>query len=90
MSDTGRQFYVDLKTGKRFVIEVIDNSRGKHSDWGDIDPATKKVTGSYGNKHIGSIHEDDSIITKENGFDKIYTLQPGESPYSFIDGLTKE
>ena len=89
MSDTGRQFYTDLKTGKRYVIEVIDNSRGKGSNWGDLDPATKKVTGSYGNKHIGSIHEDDSIITKENGFDEIYTLGPGESPYSFIDNLNK-
>ena len=90
MSDTGRQYFIDLKTGRKFVIETIDNSQGKGRDWGDIDPATKKVTGSYGNKHIGSITDEESIITKENGFDKIYTTDIGESPYSLIEKILKK
>ena len=90
MSDTGRQFFTDLKTGRKFVIETIDNSQGKRSEWGDLDPATKKVTGTYGQKHKGSVTDEESIITKENGFDKIYTTGKGESPYSLIEKLLKE
>ena len=45
--------------------------RGHRATWGDIDPATKKLTGSYGNKSTGAIDAEDSIITKENGFDEI-------------------
>lgn len=40
---------------------------------GDVDSATKKMTGSYGDKYKGSIRKDESMITKENGFDKIHT-----------------
>ena len=87
MSDTGRQYITDMKSGRKFVIETIDNSQGKRSEWGDLDPATKKVTGSYGQKHKGSVTEDDSIITKENGFDKIHYTGKGESPYNLIDKL---
>ena len=89
MSKTGTHIYTDLETGRKFMIEVIDNSQGKQNQWGDIDPATKEVTGSYGNKYIGSITEDETEITIENGFDEIYTIQ-GESPYSFIDKLLKK
>ena len=89
MSKTGTHYYIDLKTGKKYKIEVIDNSRGKQSQCGDIDPATKTVTGSYGNKNIGSITEEESTITKENGFDEIYEIK-GESPYSFIERLNKK
>ena len=89
MSDTGRQFYTDKESGRKFIIEPIDNSQGKKSQWGDIDPATKTVTGSYGNKHLGSITEDESIITKENGFENIIETEIGESPYSVIEKLLK-
>ena len=82
MSNTGR-FYI--KQGNRtFVVEPIDNSQGKTQKWGDVNPATKKVEGNYGNKHIGAIHEDDSIITEENGFKDIVVLEPGISPIDYI------
>lgn len=88
MSDTGRYY---VKVGERtFCVEPIDNTAGKgRKHWGDIDPATKTVTGNYGNKSIGAIHEDDSIITKENGYDEIYNIGIGESPDSFIQRLLK-
>jgi len=87
MSKTGRHLYIDEKTGRKFVIETIDNATGNHSEWGDIDPATKKVTGSYGTKHKGSVTDEESIITLENGFKNIHTIEAGTSPYSFIDKL---
>lgn len=57
----------------------------KHVDgWGDIDPATKKMTGNYGEKYTGCINEKESLITPENGFKYIQVLEPGVSPLSAI------
>lgn len=44
---------------------------------GDINPATKKVEGDYGEKYKGSVSEKESMITPENGFVLIETLEPG-------------
>ena len=82
---TGRFIVKSLKTGKTYYIEPIDNNN--RVDWGDLDPVTKKMTGSYGTKYKGSIKPEESMITEENGFDKIYTLEPGESPLSYIERL---
>lgn len=90
MSATGR-YYVTTKEGRTFCIEPIDNSNSHHGNWGDVDPATKKLmTGTYGEKHRGSIHENESIITKENGFKNIVMLPPGTSPMGYIDMLLAE
>lgn len=89
MSKTGR-YYVTTKEGRTFCIEPIDNSGAHHSKWGDIDPASKKVTGDYGEKHRGSIHEDESIITKENGFKNIVMLPAGTSPEGYVAQLLAE
>lgn len=88
MSKTGRHFVkID---GKTFCIEPIDNSLGKGKQrWGDINPATGKVEGKYGDKNLGSIHEDESIITEENGFKNIVTLPAGVSPLGYIESLVK-
>ena len=48
-------------------------------DWGDINPATKKVEGDYGEKYKGSVSEKESMITPENGFVLIETLELGVS-----------
>ena len=48
------------------------------------------MTGSYGDKYKGSIRKDESIITKENGFDKIHTLGVGESPLDYINRIDDE
>jgi len=86
--ETGRFIVKSLKTGKTYYIEPIDNNN--RSNWGDLDPVTKKMTGNYGTKYKGSIKPEESIITEENGFDKIYTLGPGESPLSYIEKIDKE
>ena len=58
--------------------------------WGDVNPSTKEVEGNYGNKHIGAIHEDESIITEDNEFKNIINLEPGVSPDNYINKLLNE
>jgi hypothetical protein len=70
--DTGRFIVKSLKTGRTYYIEPIDS--GERVDWGDLNPATKKLEGDYGSKHKGAIKESESFITKENGFTNITTL----------------
>ena len=86
MSETGR--YYIIKNGRKFCIEPIDNSEGNAREkFGNINPVTKKVEGKYGDKHRGSIREKDSIITEDNGFKNIVTLEAGVSPNGYIDAL---
>ena len=58
---TGRFIVKSLVTGKRYFVEPIGNSRP--AEWGDLDPATKKMTGDYGDKYEGCVSEKESIIT---------------------------
>jgi len=83
-SETGAYMIVDQKTGRKFMVEPIGDS---HTVWGDINPATKKVEGDYGDKYKGSIDEKDSVITEENGFKNIKILKVGESPTNYINEL---
>jgi len=85
---TGRFIVKSKVTGKKYFVEPIGN--GHAADWGDLDPATKKMTGSYGERYEGCISERDSLITSENGFEKIELLDPGVSPLSEIDRRDKE
>ena len=88
MSDTGRYFVKDLKTGRVFCVEPISNKGNKVGGiWGDVDPVTKKTTGDYGKKHKGSVSEEDSIITEENGFKDIVLLDYSKNPNDYIDKL---
>ena len=86
--ETGRFIVKSIKTGKSYFVEAIDGK--ERTSWGDVDPATKKMTGSYGDKYKGSIRKDESMITKENGFDKIHTLGVGESPLDYINRIDDE
>ena len=86
--DTGRFIVKSLKTGHTYYVEPIDS--GNRTEWGDINPATKKLEGDYGTKHKGSIKEYESVITEENGFENIVTLEPGYSPLDYIEQLDKK
>jgi hypothetical protein len=68
--ETGREIVYFPETGKQYFVEYIE-PRGHQVTWGDVDPATKKLTGTYGDKHNGTIKAKESLITKENGFDNI-------------------
>lgn len=84
--ETGRFIYKSLATGREYYVEPI----GGYSDWGDINPATKKIEGDYGEKYKGSVSEKESLITPENGFKLIETLEPGVSPLSIIEERDKQ
>ena len=80
--ETGRFIVKSLTTGKTYYVEPVGN--GHLDGWGDIDPATKKMTGNYGEKYTGCVSEKESLITPENGFKYIQVLEPGVSPLSAI------
>jgi hypothetical protein len=86
--DTGRFVVKSLKTGKFYFVEPIDD--GERLDWGDINPATKKIEGKYGSKYKGAVTEKESFITTENGFENITTIPPGYSPLEYIENLEKQ
>jgi hypothetical protein len=82
------KFYVrDTETGRLFLVEPLGFDK---VGWGDIDPATKKVQGDYGQKHIGSVSEKNSVVTEDNGFKNIIDVGPGESPFAAIEKLLKK
>lgn len=85
--DTGRFIITSLKTGKKYYVEPIDN--GNKTEWGDLNPCTKKIEGDYGSKHKGAVTEKESLITPENGFENIVTLPPGYSITDYIENLEK-
>ena len=88
-SDKTGRFIVKSKiTGKKYFVEPIGNTHA--ADGGDLDPATKKMTGSYGERYEGCVTEKESLITKENGFEKIELLDAGVSPLSVIDARDRE
>ena len=86
--ETGRFIVKSLKTGKTYYVEPIDN--GNRTEWGDLNPCTKKLEGNYGTKYKGSIKESESLITEENGFKNIVTLDPGYSITDYIEQLEKD
>jgi hypothetical protein len=69
--ETGREIVVSYRTGKKYFIETIGNDR--MADWGSYNPSTGNIENKKGaGKHSGSITEEESLITKENGFNEIH------------------
>jgi hypothetical protein len=86
--ETGRFIVRSSKTGKTYFVEPIDGD--ERTVWGDYNPATKTFeTGNYG-KYKGSVRPSESMITEENGFEKIHSLGPGESPLDYINRIDEE
>lgn len=83
---TGR-YYVVTKSGRKFCVEPIAERHqkidGPAFTNGGISGEGVKVEKSLG----GAIRPEDSIITKENGYNRIFTLPPGHSPNGFIEAL---
>ena len=87
-SETGRFIVISSDTGKRYYVEPIGNVK---TDWGSIDPSSGKLTNKKRwQKYRGSIDKEESMITKENGFETIYELSPGESPLRYIEKLDEQ
>lgn len=87
--ETGRFIVKSKKTGRVYYVEPLDGD--EKTVWGDYNPTTKRFeTGNYGGKYKGSIKPEESLITPENGFEKIHELQAGESPLEYIERLDKQ
>ena len=84
--ETGRFMVSSYRTGAVYYVEPIITSRTP--EFGSIDPATGKLMHKKGDgKYTGGIKGKESMITKENGFDKIHMLEKGMSPHAQIDYL---
>lgn len=83
--DTGRFIVNSPRTGRTYYVEPVGDP---HVEWGSINPGTDDLMVKKGwKKNKGSIEEDESLITTENGFSKIHNLRPGISPLAYIDML---
>ena len=80
--ETGK-LIVDMYDGtnQSYLVEFIGNG---YSDWGDIDPATKKVTGSYGAKYTGSVKPNESVLVPENGYNDSPEIKGGSYMHSVM------
>lgn len=78
--ETGR-YWVIMKSGRKFLVEEWGSN---YVQWGDIDPATKKLN-KVNVKDVEVINEDNTMIRKENGFKNICMLSEGTSPLGYID-----
>ena len=83
--ETGRHIVYSIRTGRRYFVEPIGD--GRMADWGSYNPSTGNVENKKGaGKYSGSVTEKESLITKENGFEKIYFVERG-SPYGIIEDI---
>lgn len=76
-------YMVIMQSGRKFMVEEWGSN---YVQWGDIDPATKKLN-KVKVKDMEIINEANTMITKENGFKNICFLSPGTSALGFIDAL---
>lgn len=90
--DTGRFIVTSQRTGRSYFVEAIDSRQATDwTKWGSIDPATGKLMNKHAfRKYDGAITEDETLITKENGFTKVHDLEPGVSPLAYIDMLDEQ
>ena len=87
-TDCGGDAYIGFtqwidETGKKYYVEYIE-PRNWRASWGDIDPASKTITGSYGDKHRGAIRSEESVITKENGFNEYCKIDDNYKQYALM------
>ncbi len=85
--DTGRFIVKSTKTGRTYFIEPQGDP---HVEWGSVDVSTGKMNVKKGwKKNKGSTDKEDSLITKENGFENICTLKAGMSPLEYIERIDR-
>ena len=69
MTDLDKRFLTNTDETGRIIVKSL---------------TTKKVEGDYGQKYTGCVSEKESLITPENGFRLIETLEAGMSPLSVV------
>lgn len=80
---TTKRYWVIMKSGRKFMVEEWGDP---HVEWGNINPATKKLE-KVSVKEAEEINETNTKISKENGFKNICFLAPGTSALGYIDAL---
>lgn len=84
--ESGRFIVRSARTGRTYYVEPIITS--KTPAWGSIDPATGNLMHKKGDgKYTGGVKRAESLITLENGFDKVHELDAGTSPFHAIEVL---
>jgi hypothetical protein len=78
-----KRYWVIMKSGRKFMVEELGDP---HVEWGNINPATKKLE-KVSVKEADVIDESNTKITKENGFKNICFLAPGTSALGYIEAL---
>lgn len=70
--ETGREIHTFIETGKQYFVEYIEPKGGIRTNWGSYNPSTGNIENKKGaGKYNGGIQTEDSMITKENGFETI-------------------
>lgn len=80
------RFYVYMQSGRKFCVEPYGTS---HTDWGNYNPATRKIEKVTAKDADEVIDESNTQITLENGYKNICILEPGMSPIGFIEMLDR-
>ncbi|HEX2090957.1 MAG TPA: hypothetical protein VHG28_01090 [Longimicrobiaceae bacterium] len=83
MSDSGRYFVRDPRTGRTFCVEPISERNQRIDDLQWSNGGIQRVRG-------GSVSEEESIITPGNGFRNITHLLAGVSPDGYIEMLLQQ
>lgn len=86
--ETGRFIVTSQRTGKQYFVEPTFPRHFDKRAWGSIDPASGELMHKKGDgKYTGAIQPHDSLITEDNGFKNIITLDVGTSPLHAIEVL---
>ena len=82
--NTGRFIVISKRTGRKYYVETIGDP---HIQWGSVDVSTGTMNTKKGwKRYRGSIDEEESLINDKE-FDKVHSLNAGESPLKYIDEL---
>lgn len=81
---SSERFYVVTKSGRKFCVEPIGDVR---TEWGNVTFGQSKGLERVSSKETNTITEENSIIIKENGYKNICYLEPGTSPFGYIECL---
>lgn len=80
---SSERFYVVCKSGRKFCVEPIGDV---YINWGNVTNGGRNLE-KVSAKETNTINEDNSIIREDNGFKNICYLDPGTSPFGYIEHL---
>jgi len=87
--ETGRFIVSSIRTGKKYFVEpVMARGTPRDGNWGSINPGEKELMHKKGDgKYTGAVTEAESLVSLENGFNKVHNLDAGTSPHAYIEML---